>query len=269
MCACVCVCERERVCVSECVCVCVRVSMCVSVCVYIILLPLHPPASPPPRQDSQRDAQFADRALSSHRALHSAHLSHNLQSNYGSAGSRGSLQLGQICDGDRFPRHSPGSWSDADDHGTASWTRGTNQANGEEEPMTPVVQRHTRAQAQRQAAPGGLPRASVHEPAGANADARDIRLYSSIDRDCQTDLQMPPKLEKLPGRTPSAADNHGHRHLNAYHHHQESIYNHHLHQNQEHTPDPTPPAHLQGAEQRLSSQQLSLDHPEQARGQSQ
>jgi len=154
-------------------------------------------------------------------------------------------------------------------------SRGTVQAKEEpmtEEPMTPGVQRQTRAQVQRQAAPGGLPRTSVHEPAGANADARDISLYSSIDRDCQTDLQMPPKL---PGGNPSAADHHGHRHHNADHHHQDlhhyhqdSNYDHHQHWNPKHAPDPKPPPHLQGAEQQLSFQQLSQEHPEQARGQS-
>ena len=154
-------------------------------------------------------------------------------------------------------------------------SRGTVQAKEEpmtEEPMTPGVQRQTRAQVQRQAAPGGLPRTSVHEPAGANADARDISLYSSIDRDCQTDLQMPPKL---PGGNPSAADHHGHRHHNADHHHQDSHhyhqdsnYDHHQHWNPKHAPDPKPPPHLQGAEQQLSFQQLSQEHPEQARGQS-
>jgi hypothetical protein len=154
-------------------------------------------------------------------------------------------------------------------------SRGTVQAKEEpmtEEPRTPGVQRQTRAQVQRQAAPGGLPRTSVHEPAGANADAIDISLYSSIDRDCQTDLQMPPKL---PGGNPSAADHHGHRHHNADHHHQDSHhyhqdsnYNHHQDRNQKHAPDPKPPPHLQGAEQQLSFQQLSQEHPEQARGQS-
>ena len=154
-------------------------------------------------------------------------------------------------------------------------SRGTVKAKEEpmtEEPMTPGVQRQTRAQVQRQAAPGGLPRTSVHDPAGANADARDTSLYSSIDRDCQTDLQMPPKL---PGGNSSAADHHGHRHHNADHHHQDSHhchqdsnYDHRQHWNQKHAPDPKPPPHLQGAEQQLSFQQLSQEHPEQARGQS-